>query len=52
VAATGSVVEILRNLVRNFFHAQYCLVTSATATGLMKARSILLHWDLDGQMYG
>ena len=45
-------VEILRNFVRSFFRAQCCLVTAATATGLMKARSILLHRDLDGQMYG
>jgi hypothetical protein len=52
VAETGSVVEILRNFVRSFFRAQCCLVTAATATGLMKARSILLHRDLDGQMYG
>ena len=35
MAETGSVVEILRNLVRGFFRAQYCLVTVATATGIL-----------------
>ena len=52
VAETGSMVENLKGRVRSFFRAQYCLVTAATATGLTKARSILLHRDLDGQMYG
>ena len=52
MAETGSVVEILRNRVRSSFQAQYCFVTAATATGLIKARSIRLHRDLDGQMYG
>jgi hypothetical protein len=38
--------------VRSFLRSQYGLVTAATATGLIKARSILLHRDLDSQMYG
>ena len=56
MAEAGSVVENLRDRGRGFFRAQYCLVTAAgaaaTATGLIKARSIQLHRDLDGQMYG
>jgi hypothetical protein len=52
VAETGSMVEILRNLVRSFFRAEYCLITATSATGLIKARPIRLHRDLDGQMYG
>jgi len=52
VAETDSMVENLKGRVRTFFRAQYCLVTAATATGLIKARSILLHRGLDGQMYG
>jgi len=52
VAETGSVVEILRNLVRSFFRAQCRLVTAATATRLLKARSKRLHRDLDGQTQG
>jgi len=52
VAETGPTVENLKGRVRSFFRAQYWLVTAATATGLIKARSILLHRDLDCQMYG
>ena len=52
MAETGSVVENLRNLVRSFFHAEDCLATTATATALTEARSILSHRDPDGRMYG
>jgi hypothetical protein len=48
VAETGSMVENLKGRVLSFFRAQYRLVTPATATGLIKARSTLLHRDLDG----
>ena len=44
--------ENLRGRVCSFFRAQYCLVTTTTATGLIRARPILLHRDLDGQLYG
>jgi hypothetical protein len=52
VAEASPMVENLKGRVRSFFRTEYCLVTAATATGLIKARSIRLHRDLDGQMYG
>ena len=52
MAETGSMVENLKGRVRSFFRAQYCLATAASATGLIRARSIRLHRDLGGQMYG
>jgi len=42
VAETGSMVRILRDGVRGCFHALYRLLTAAAATGLIKARSVLL----------
>ena len=42
MAETGSMVENLKHGLHGFFHTLYRLVTAATATGLIKARSVLL----------
>jgi hypothetical protein len=46
VAEACPMVENLKGRVRSFFRAQYCLVTAAIATGIIKARSLLLRRDL------